>query len=82
MQITEPVLATGIDTTPDALIIVLADKRISIPWDRCSPALAAATDEQRRCAELSPGGYGVHWPLIDEDLSVGGLARTGAEVGD
>jgi hypothetical protein len=42
MQITEPVLATGIDTTPDALIIELADKRISVPWDKCSPALAAA----------------------------------------
>ena len=26
-------------------------------------------------AELSPGGHGIHWPLIDEDLSVSGLLR-------
>ncbi len=24
-------------------------------------------------AELSPGGYGIHWALLDEDLSLGGL---------
>jgi hypothetical protein len=26
-------------------------------------------------AELSPGGYGIHWPLLDEDLSISGLLR-------
>ena len=31
-------------------------------------------------AELSPSGYGIHWPLIDEDLAVGPLLRT-AETG-
>ena len=30
---------------------------------------------ERRRAELSPGGYGIHWPLLDEDLSIGGLWR-------
>jgi hypothetical protein len=35
--------------------------------------LAAAAPEERRRAELSPGGYGIHWPLLDEDLSIGGL---------
>jgi hypothetical protein len=34
---------------------------------------AAITIEQRRRAELSPGGYGIHWPLLDEDISIGGL---------
>ena len=77
MQTTEPVLAAAIETTTVALIVVLHGHRISIPWDRCSPALAAASDAQRRCAELSPGGYGIYWPLIDEDLSVGGLVRKG-----
>jgi len=23
--------------------------------------------------EISPSGYGIHWPLLDEDLSVDGL---------
>lgn len=75
MQTTEPVTATAIETTKDALIVVLADRRARIPWERCSRKLASASELQRTTAELSPGGYGVHWPLIDEDLSIGGLLR-------
>jgi hypothetical protein len=73
MRTTEVITAVSIDTTDSELIIRLADREVRIPWDRCSPILAAATTEQRRRAELSPGGYGVHWPLLDEDVSVGGL---------
>nr|WP_253276482.1 DUF2442 domain-containing protein [Synechococcus sp. PCC 6312] len=25
--------------------------------------------------QVSPAGYGIHWPLIDEDLSINGLLR-------
>jgi hypothetical protein len=46
-----------------------------IGWERCSPIFAAASAEDRRRAELSPGGYGIHWPTLDEDLSIGGLVR-------
>ncbi len=73
MRTTEVITAVSIDTTDSELIIQLADREVRIPWDRCSPILAAATAEQRRRAELSPGGYGIHWPLLDEDVSVGGL---------
>lgn len=69
----EIIVATSIATTDEELIIQLPDREARIGWDRCSPILAAATNEQRRCAELSPGGYGIHWPLLDEDLSVSGL---------
>ena len=75
MQTTEPITATAIETTPDALVLVLADRRVRIPWERCSQTLASATHLQRSTAELSPGGYGIHWPLLDEDLSIGGLLR-------
>jgi len=75
MQKTEPITATAIETTRDALILVLADRRLRIPWERCSEKLASATELQRSTIELSPGGYGIHWPLIDEDLSVPGLVR-------
>ena len=49
-----------------------------LPIGECgSPGktMASATQLQRSTAELSPGGYGIHWPLLDEDLSVGGLLR-------
>jgi Protein of unknown function (DUF2442) len=71
-----PVTAMNIQTTSNELIIVLRDRReIRIPWDKCFPLLAAATDSQRSNAELSPGGYGIHWPDLDEDLTVNGLLQ-------
>jgi hypothetical protein len=73
MRTTEVVTATSIETTDDELVIHLGDREVRIRWERCSPILAAATTDERRRAELSPGGYGIHWPRLDEDLSVGGL---------
>jgi hypothetical protein len=68
-------LAQSIETTASELVLRLADREVRIPWEQCSISLANASEEQRRCAELSPGGYGIHWPLIDEDLSIGGLVK-------
>jgi hypothetical protein len=75
MRTTEVITAVSIETTEDELVIRLADREVRIPWERCSPVLAAATAEDRRRAELSPGGYGIHWPMLDEDLSIGGLVK-------
>ena len=38
-----------------------------------SPALARASEIERMTYEMSPSGYGIHWPMIDEDISIGGL---------
>jgi len=38
-----------------------------------SPRLLEASSEERLTYEVSPSGYGIHWPLIDEDLSIDGL---------
>lgn len=38
-----------------------------------SSRLFHASNEQRTKYEVSPSGYGIHWPLLDEDLSVDGL---------
>ena len=35
--------------------------------------LATATQDQRERFEVSPAGYGLHWPDVDEDLSIDGL---------
>lgn len=40
---------------------------------RQSTKLARATQEQRGNFEVSPSGYGIHWPDLDEDLSIDGL---------
>jgi hypothetical protein len=39
------------------------------------PRLLHATPEQRANWRISSGGYGIHWPDIDEDLSTQGLLR-------
>ncbi len=73
MPATRPITAESIETTDQELIIGVAGEDVRIPWEHCSPKLAAATTQQRTEAELSPGGYGIHWPTIDEDLAVGAL---------
>jgi hypothetical protein len=62
------------------LEVTLRDgRRISAPlsW---FPALAGATPEARRVWEPCAAGLGIHWPLIDEDLSVAGLLRSDRSV--
>jgi hypothetical protein len=74
----KPVVAKAIETTREALIIMMDSRRVSIPWDMCSERLAHASQAERDRAELSPSGYGIHWPLIDEDLAVGPLVQRAA----
>jgi hypothetical protein len=40
-----------------------------------SAALARASKPQRESYRISPAGYGIHWPLLDEDLSIDGILR-------
>ena len=57
----------------DTLSVDLMDGRtIAVPlaW---YPRLLHATQEQRDHWQPSGGGYGIHWPDIDEDLSTEGL---------
>lgn len=58
----------------DALMhVTLTDGRIiSVPmiW---FPLLHAAAHEQRRQYEIGAGGRSLHWPDIDEDISVAQL---------
>ena len=64
-----------LDITEDTLSVRLMDGRtISVPlvW---YPRLLNATEEQRNNWQISGGGYGIHWPDVDEDLSTEGLLR-------
>ena len=38
-----------------------------------SERLAAATQQEQENFQVSPTGYGIHWPDLDEDLSIDGL---------
>ena len=61
--------------TEDVLVVDLVDGRtIAVPlvW---FPRLLSATAEQRGNWRIAGGGFGIHWPDIDEDLSTEGLLR-------
>src|SRR5689334_13126048 len=61
--------------TRESLVVDLMDGRsISVPlsW---YPRLLKATPKQRASWEICGGGYGIHWPDIDEDLNTAGLLR-------
>ena len=65
----------------DRLVVDLMDGRtISVPvaW---FPRLLNATEAERANWQIASGGHGLHWPDIDEDLSVEGLLR-GAPSGE
>ncbi len=38
-----------------------------------SSALEQASEVERNTYEISPSGYGIHWPTIDEDIAIDGL---------
>jgi hypothetical protein len=70
---TSAVLALDVSFDTERLHVTLSDGRwISVPlaW---FPRLHRATPEQRRRWELIGRGIGIHWPDVDEDLSVAGL---------
>ena len=67
--------AIDVTVTDERLIVTLADGReLATPliW---FPRLMEATDEQRRKWRLIGGGHGIHWPEVDEDISVASLLR-------
>ena len=67
--------AVEVEITDDELKVGLLDGRtITVPlvW---YPRLLHATPEQRANWKFAGAGFGIHWPDIDEDLSVEGLLR-------
>ena len=68
-------LAQNIEFTNDDFIVSLVDgRKVTVPlvW---FPRLSGATKSQLENYELLGDGEGIHWPEIDEDLSVAGLLR-------
>jgi len=66
-------LALQVDICEDAISVELADGRtIAVPlaW---YPRLVHASQEERTNWRLIGGGRGIHWPLLDEDISVANL---------
>ena len=66
-------LAKALEFDDDAMRVVFTDGRVlSVPL-QWFPVLWRAAPEQRSRYEIGGGGVSLHWPELDEDLSVAGL---------
>ena len=57
----------------DFMVLHVDGRRVEVDLPAVSPVLTAASSREREGFEVSPSGYGIHWPALDEDLSVDGL---------
>lgn len=65
--------AIAVHCSEDELVVSLSDGRVLSAPLAWFPRLARATPDQRSDFELLGAGEGIHWPSVDEDISVAGL---------
>jgi hypothetical protein len=73
-------LAKAVSFSQDMLQVQLVDGRVIAAPLSWFPLLLNATPEQRNHFQIGGHGMSIHWPDIDEDLSVAGL-MAGADKG-
>ncbi len=59
----------------DIMILKIDNRVFKLSLHEISTKLEQANEFQRQFYKVSPSGYGIHWPLIDEDLSVEALIK-------
>lgn len=64
---------TSLEVRGAILVLQVDGKAYEINVAKHSKRLAVATSAERMNCEISPTGYGIHWPDLDEDLSIDGL---------
>ena len=57
------------------LILIVDNQTIRLRLNDISEKLSKATPQELNDFKISPSGYGIHWRLLDEDLSVNGLLK-------
>lgn len=62
-----------IEFKKNSMYLIVDNKEYSFQLENISTRLYHATEGEREKFDISPSGYGIHWPLIDEDLSIDGL---------
>jgi hypothetical protein len=70
---TREALATHVEVDDDTVSVDLADGRTIAAPLAWYPRLVNASAAERGSWRLIGGGRGIHWPAIDEDISVANL---------
>jgi hypothetical protein len=63
----------GVSFDGEVMVLRVDGAEHRFPLSKVSPKLLAASPAEREKYEISPSGYGIHWPTLDEDLSIDGL---------
>jgi len=66
----------GIRIRKDQLILVVDKKEYRFNLADVSPKLSKADKKEQKTFEISPSGYGIRWPLLDEDISIHALINS------
>lgn len=61
------------------MLLTVDDKTYKIRLSSVSKKLIKASDSVLNDYRISPSGYGIHWPQIDEDLSINALINRAAK---
>jgi len=78
----EELLIVSVDIAAGQLNVILSDgTSMAVPL-RSFPRLARAGVRQRATWRLIGGGVGVHWPLVDEDVSIENILRAHSRQGE
>ena len=62
------------------LILRVDGRTYTLDLADVSEKLLSANESERKQFVISPSGYGIHWPFIDEDLSIDGLIKSGSRA--
>lgn len=62
-----------IEFKENKMYLKVDNKEYVFQIEKISKKLLNASKIEREKYEISPSGYGLHWPLLDEDLSIDGL---------
>jgi hypothetical protein len=68
-------IVEGLTFSKDFMKIKIDGKLFKFELGKISDRLLKANKNEREKFTISPSGYGINWPLIDEDLSVDGLLK-------
>ena len=64
---------SGLRFEGDEMILTIDGRERRFKLSEISSVLKNASEEERNTYKISPSGYGIHWPLLDEDVSIDGL---------
>jgi len=68
---------SSVKITKKYLLLIIDNQEYKFLLSDVSDRLFRASEYEKNDFRISPSGYGIHWRLIDEDISVNGLLNKG-----